>query len=82
MQEFQHFLFDWQSETHASNTPLTLDIIPRRERIDIGIVGEEPNRTVWIENENGTLRIHCYGTNDEPMTVELPRGKAARIVEQ
>ena len=43
----------------------------QKDRIDIYF---QNDRSIWIEQEDGVIKVHCYGPgNDEPTSIRLSR---------
>ena len=49
---------------------LDLDLVIKDDAIE---VHTEDGRSVWIELQNGTVRVHSYNqSNDAPLNLEIP----------
>ena len=67
-------LSDWRSESNETDPePLAAEISVTPHRIDLKL---DDGRSIWIEAEDGKLRIHAYTLaehHDGPMNVDILR---------
>jgi hypothetical protein len=75
MDEMNHTLHDWQEDNAAT---LGVEVLLEPESILISEpdCAERFGRRVWVEFEDGVLRVHCYdGYREEPFNVEIHEDK-------
>jgi len=64
-------LNDWRTEDDVSVDPKPEPTVVEisTTRIDVKFLNE---RSIWIEQENGDIKVRCYGPdNDEPTSIIL-----------
>lgn len=71
--ELNFELEDWQTEgNETKKEPLSLKLTAKSTRIDLSV---DDGRALWIEQQNGTLRLHSYLPDDisdqEPVNLNI-----------
>lgn len=75
--DHQLLLADWRSlngnpfgdEDHKIAEPLAVEVKAQADRIDLVFAD---GRSVWIEQEGGTVTVHAYDpAHDEPVNVRI-----------
>ncbi|MFG5382881.1 hypothetical protein [Yoonia sp. R2-816] len=64
-------LYDWQDDVDAEII-VALEVLP--DRVDV--IFPEKEAHVWIEYEDGRIRVHCYHQGkDEPVNIEIHKDR-------
>ena len=71
MKKFSPKLIDWRIEDNAEIDPKPVPTVVeiRDTRIDIKFLND---RSIWIEQEDGVVKVRCYAPHDdEPLSIAL-----------